>query len=80
MARHEQKQRRGRPRRRRWTKGAAVAGAVVVAVVVGYFAYRAQADLPGQKLPSQGNLHVQTTSEPHEPYNSTPPTSGPHLP
>jgi len=80
MARQEQMQRRGRPRRRRWAKGAAVAGVVVVALVVGYFAYRAQADLPGQKFPDQGNLHVQTASEPHEPYNSTPPTSGPHLP
>ena len=80
MARQEQTQRRGRARRRRWTKGAAAAGVLVVAVVVGYFAYRAQADLPGQKLPSQGNLHVQSASEPHEPYNSTPPTSGPHLP
>ena len=54
-----------------------MAAVLVVAVVVGYFAYRAQADLPGQKLPSQGNLHVQSASEPHEPYNSTPPTSGP---
>ena len=57
-----------------------MAGAVVVAVIVGYFAYRAQADLPGQKFPDQGNLHVQSVKEPHEPYNSTPPTSGPHLP
>jgi hypothetical protein len=80
MARQEQTQRRGRPRRRRWTKGAALAGVVVVAVVVGYFAYRAQANLPGQKFPDQGNLHVQTTNEPHVAYNSTPPTSGPHLP
>ena len=79
MARHEQT-RRGRPRRRRWAKGAAVSGVVVVALVVGYFAYRAQADLPGQKFPDQGNLHVQTVSEPHEAYNSMPPTSGPHLP
>jgi len=80
MARQEQTQRRGHRARRRWTKGAAVAGVVVIAVVVGYFAYRAQADLPGQKFPDQGNLHVQTVSDPHEPYNSTPPTSGPHLP
>ena len=80
MAREERRQRRGRPARRRWTKGAAVAGVLVAAVVVGYFAYRAQADLPGQKLPSQGNRHVQTQNEPHEAYNSTPPTSGPHLP
>jgi hypothetical protein len=66
--------------RRRWTLGAGIAAAVVVAVIVGYFAYRAQADLPGQKFPDQGNLHVQTVGDPHEPYNSTPPTSGPHLP
>jgi uncharacterized protein DUF3105 len=72
--------RRARRERRRWVTGAAVAGAVVIAVIVGYFAYRAQADLPGQKFASQGNLHVQTESTPHEPYNSTPPTSGPHLP
>jgi hypothetical protein len=80
MAKHDQAQRRGRRARRRWTKGAAVAGVLVVAVIVGYFAYRAQADLPGQKLPSLGNRHVQSEHEPHEPYNSTPPTSGPHLP
>jgi hypothetical protein len=80
MARQDQTQRRGHRARRRWTKGAAVAGVVVIAVVVGYFAYRAQADLPGQKFSDQGNLHVQTVNDPHEPYNSTPPTSGPHLP
>ncbi|HXU90652.1 MAG TPA: DUF3105 domain-containing protein [Methylomirabilota bacterium] len=81
MAKQEQSARRGGRRARRgWKKGAAVAAVVVIAVVVGYFAYRAQADLPGQKFLDQGNLHVQTVSEPHEAYNSTPPTSGPHLP
>ena len=54
--------------------------AVVVACVVGYFAYRAAADLPGVKMADQGNLHIATESTPHEPYNSDPPTSGPHLP
>ena len=57
-----------------------VVGAVVVAVVVGYFAYRAAADLPGTKMPDQGNLHIATESSPHDAYNSDPPTSGPHLP
>jgi hypothetical protein len=57
-----------------------VLGAVVVAVVVGYFAYRAAADLPGTKMPDQGNLHIPTETTPHEKYNSDPPTSGPHLP
>ncbi|MBI3637510.1 MAG: DUF3105 domain-containing protein [Candidatus Rokubacteria bacterium] len=57
-----------------------IVAVVVVAGVVGYFAYRAAADLPGVKLPDLGNLHIQTTETPHEPYNSDPPTSGPHLP
>jgi hypothetical protein len=57
-----------------------VAAAVVVAAVVGYFAYRAQADLPGAKMPDQGNVHISREGDPHEPYNSDPPTSGPHLP
>ncbi len=48
--------------------------------VVGYFAYRAVANLPGTQLPDQGNRHIMSASDPHEPYNSDPPTSGPHLP
>ena len=54
--------------------------AAVIAVVVGYFAYRAAADLPGTKLSDQGNLHIASETTPHDPYNSDPPTSGPHLP
>ena len=53
---------------------------VVAAAIVGYFAYRAVADLPGGKFDDQGNDHIQTVTEPHPPYNSDPPTSGPHLP
>ena len=60
--------------------GAAIAGVLVVASLVGWFAYRAAADLPGERLADQGNLHIQTVSDPHVPYNSEPPTSGPHLP
>jgi hypothetical protein len=80
MAKKDHTPRRVQRARRRWATRTAAVGAVVAALVVGYFAYRAQANLPGQKLPSQGNLHVQTLGDPHEPYNSTPPTSGPHLP
>ena len=58
----------------------AVAIAVLAAAVVGYFAYRAQASLPGTQFPDQGNLHIASPESPHEPYNSDPPTSGPHLP
>ena len=52
---------------------------VIVAAGVGYFAYRAAADLPGVKADDQGNRHVQN-GESHEAYNTDPPTSGPHLP
>jgi hypothetical protein len=65
--------------RRRWT-AVAVAAAVVVAIVVGYFAYRAAADLPGTRFSDQGNKHIPSAGEPHDAYNSDPPTSGPHLP
>jgi hypothetical protein len=68
-----------RHRRRPWV-GVAIGGVVLAAAVVGYFAYRASADLPGIKMADQGNLHLRTASDPHEPYNSDPPTSGPHLP
>lgn len=68
--------------RRRMRAGliGALATVVVAAGLVGYFAYRAAADLPGTSFPDQGNRHLAVESEPHEPYNSEPPTSGPHLP
>ena len=65
-------------RRRLLATGLAIA--VVVAALIGYWAYRAAADLPGVKLADQGNAHIQLATEPHVPYNSDPPTSGPHMP
>jgi hypothetical protein len=65
-------------RRRLLVTGLAIA--VVAATLVGYWAYRAAADLPGVKLADQGNAHIQLATEPHVPYNSDPPTSGPHMP
>ena len=65
-------------RRRMRTSGLAVV--LVSAAIVGYFAYRAGADLPGIRFEDQGNAHIQMIGEPHAPYNSDPPTSGPHLP
>ena len=67
------------PRRRSWV-GVAIAVVIVASATVGYFAYRATADLPGVKMPDQGNVHLRTTTDSHDPYNSDPPTSGPHLP
>jgi hypothetical protein len=65
-------------RRRRTIIG--IVAAVIGAGVVGYFAYQSAANLPGVSFSDQGNLHLQTEAEPHVPYNSEPPTSGPHLP
>ena len=76
--RQELKRSERRARRRRaWIIGSAAA--VVLVGVVGYFAYRAAATQPGLAMPDQGNLHIATESTPHAPYNSDPPTSGPHL-
>ncbi len=61
-----------------WMIGGVVV--VVAAAVVGYLAYRSAAALPGVSMPDQGNLHINLATDPHEPYNSDPPTSGPHLP
>ena len=69
---------RSQRRRVQWVIGVAVV--VVAAAIVGYFAYQSAADFPGVAYPDQGNLHVQTLSEPIAPYTSDPPTSGPHLP
>lgn len=82
MAKHQGKGKgaSGRRSTRRPLKlGASVAAVVVLAVLLGWFAYREAADLPGEKLPDLGNLHLQAASDPHVPYNSEPPTSGPHL-
>ena len=67
------------PRRQPWW---AIGGVivVVVAAAVGYFTYRSMSTLPGVLMPDQGNLHINVETEPHVPYNSDPPTSGPHMP
>jgi hypothetical protein len=40
----------------------------------------AEIDGPGVQVPILGHGHIQTILTPHEPYNSNPPTSGPHIP
>jgi len=80
MARGDRRARAPRRASRQRRTVIAVAVAVVAAAVVGYFAYRAQANLPGVQFADQGNLHVASPDTPHEQYNSDPPTSGPHLP
>ena len=36
-------------------------------------------DGPGVQVPTLGNDHIQSMVTPHKPYNSNPPTSGPHV-
>jgi len=83
MARQQTKQTPNRSRRaarRRIKTGAAIVAVVVVAALIAWFAYQANANKPGEQFTDQGNEHIQQASDPHLPYNSDPPTSGPHLP
>jgi hypothetical protein len=59
---------------------AAVVPIAIVLAGVGYLVFHASAGQPGTALPDLGNRHVDTLTTPHEPYNSDPPASGPHLP
>ncbi len=65
-------------RRQAWAVGGALA--VLGLAALGYFAYRAAATLPGAAVAELGNEHIPTETTPHVPYNTDPPTSGPHLP
>ncbi len=65
--------------RRRTKRRLLWAVTAVAAVAIGWYTYQAAANLPGTPVSSLGNAHLQTLTEPHVPYNSDPPTSGPHL-
>src|SRR2546425_9847329 len=79
MATWHEGRRMNRKMRRRW-RAIGLVVVVLVAGVGGYFAYRAAANLPGSAMPDQGNPHIQSAGDPPEPYNTDPPTSGPHPP
>jgi Protein of unknown function (DUF3105) len=70
-----------RPKLRRRTRRWLTAGGVVfAAILVGLVVYVWSASRPGQWVRSLGNAHLTSAEDKHEPYNSVPPTSGPHLP
>lgn len=56
-----------------------IIGGVVLLLGLGARAYFSR-EMPGQRMEDLGNLHIPTADSPHRPYNSDPPTSGPHLP
>ena len=65
-----------RKRRRSLVVGVVV---LVLVGVLGWWAWRSTAEMPGQTIPSLGNAHLVSQNDPHVPYNSDAPTSGPHL-
>lgn len=57
---------------------------IVAAIGIGYFLFQSskvdETNLPGQAFENQGQEHITEGSTEHPPYNSNPPTSGPHWP
>ena len=47
---------------------------------VQFLQHKQMSDLPGELIADLGNKHIAEVTSPHIPYNSIPPTSGPHLP
>ena len=81
MANGRVKAKEQRPKLRRRTRQRLTWAAVVLAaILVGLAVYLWSASRPGQWVRSLGNAHLGSAEEKHEPYNSNPPTSGPHLP
>lgn len=81
QARQDRKRNEYQRQRRERLKGYAIWGAVaaVVLAVVGLVVWDSfLKESPGQAVPSLGNMHV-APGEDHIPYNSDPPTSGPHF-
>jgi hypothetical protein len=68
-------------RRRTLTIGAWVTVGVLFVALLVYLVLKeaTPADLPGEAIPIQGQNHINPGT-PHDPYNSDPPTSGPHYP
>ena len=60
----------------------AIVGVVAIIAASGVWLWRETADAiesqPGDSVPDLGNLHIPTGTRSPTPYNSTPPTSGPH--
>jgi Protein of unknown function (DUF3105) len=69
-----------RRQRSRLAWGALAVAVILVVGAAGWLYARVWAPLPGEFVQSLGNAHIQAAETPHQPYNSDPPTSGPHLP
>jgi hypothetical protein len=65
------------PKKRPFPWGGVITGVVVVGGIAALLIF--DSPPPGVQFPSQGNFHLATIEQPHEPYNSSPPSSGPHV-
>jgi len=75
------KSRDTRVKLRRRTKRKLVWGAAVAAGTIVFLSFYLYASTrPGQFVKSLGNDHLKSAEDKHVPYNSVPPTSGPHMP
>jgi hypothetical protein len=57
--------------------GGIITGGVVVLAVGALIMF--DSPPPGVQFPSMGNFHLATIDQPHSGYNSSPPSSGPHV-
>lgn len=63
-----------------WKRISFYAAIALVAGAAGLLGYTwATKGMPGQAVPTLGNQHIPSVNTPHIPYNSDPPTSGPHV-
>jgi hypothetical protein len=65
-------------KRRRTRTIALVSGAVILMVLLVSWSAINAANRPGEPVPDLGNMHIEEGTRSPIPYNSTPPTSGPH--
>lgn len=56
-----------------------IAGGAVAVVAAAVVLVLAQPPAPGVAFPDLGNEHIASVDQPHVPYNSSPPSSGPHI-
>ena len=79
-----QEQARAEAARRRLMRRLRLGGivAAVVLIVGGLLAAAIinEASKPGDSVPQQASPHLATVDQPHAPYTTDPPTSGPHVP
>jgi hypothetical protein len=66
--------------RRKLTRGLLAAALLLLLGYAGYWAYGWLTEpVTWQEVPSLGNEHIPSVDTPHIPYNSDPPSSGPHV-